>query len=294
MKAHPWRSNQQPATAGGLPSKARALVNRDEDRRIDEDGTTDMREPRNLMRGLQEELRRMNIESLELLPLAAVGKMTTFISHDLRNHLSVIYANLELLTDDKAYERNSPDLVEEVRSAIGDMADMLDSLLLFARTGQSLRPGLESLYQLIERAVDLVRFHPSARNVEIVIEDRPTIKSWVNGKKLCRAFFNILLNACEAASRGPEPGKVGVALFENESLIYVRVVDSGPGVPDSIREALFQPFVTDGKAHGTGLGLAIAECTARDHGGSVNLEQSIFGNTVFTLHLPKVAMEAQQ
>jgi hypothetical protein len=60
--------------------------------------------------------------------------------------------------------------------------------------------------------------------------------------------------------------------FENESLIYVRVVDSGPGVPDSIRETLFQPFVRDGKPHGTGLGPAIAECTARDHGRSVNPE----------------------
>jgi signal transduction histidine kinase len=81
--------------------------------------------------------------------------------------------------------------------------------------------------------------------------------------------------------------------FENESLIYVRVVDSGPGVPDSIRETLFQPFVRDGKPHGTGLGPAIAECTARDHGGSANPEESTFGNTVFTLYLPKVAMEAQ-
>jgi hypothetical protein len=52
--------------------------------------------------------------------------------------------------------------VEEVRSAIRDMADMLDSLLLFAPTGQSLRPGLESLNRIIEHAVDLVRFHPSA------------------------------------------------------------------------------------------------------------------------------------
>jgi signal transduction histidine kinase len=120
------------------------------------------------MRGLQEELRRTNIELLEILSLAAAGKMTTFISHDLRNHRSVICGNLELLTDDKACGRNGSDLVEEVRSAIRDMADMLDSLLLFAPTGQSLRPGLESLNQLIEHAVDLVRFYPAARNVEMV------------------------------------------------------------------------------------------------------------------------------
>jgi hypothetical protein len=63
----------------------RAFVNRNEDRRIDEDGTSDIREPRNLMRGLQEELRRTNIELLEI-------------------------GNLELLTDDKACGRNGSDL----------------------------------------------------------------------------------------------------------------------------------------------------------------------------------------
>jgi signal transduction histidine kinase len=263
----------------------RSLLKRKDNRQLDEDRTSHARKLRHTMRGLQEELRRAHCELVKLRPLAATGRMTSLISHDLRNYLSAIWANLELVTDTKTSMVDGSPLVEEMGLAIRDMADMLDSLLLFAQTGQSLQPGLESLNQIVEHAVNMVRLHPSAQNVKVVIEDGPIIKSWVDGGKLRRAFYNILLNACQAANKGQAPRSVGVTLSENQNLIAVRVVDSGPGVPDSIRGSLFQPFVTN--RGGIGLGLAIADCTARDHGGYVSLEGSKFGHTVFCLYISR-------
>jgi nitrogen-specific signal transduction histidine kinase len=64
-----------------------------------------------------------------------------------------------------------------------------------------------------------------------------------------------------------------------------------PGVPDCIRNALFKPFVSADKVGGTGLGLAMAEEAARVHGGSLNIEQSIPGKTVFVLQLPNCLLD---
>jgi signal transduction histidine kinase len=65
------------------------------------------------------------------------------------------------------------------------------------------------------------------------------------------------------------------------------ISDNGPGIPDSVRKTLFEPFVTAGKPHGTGLGLALARRIAEEHGGSVRLAESNPGRTVFTLSLTK-------
>jgi signal transduction histidine kinase len=78
-----------------------------------------------------------------------------------------------------------------------------------------------------------------------------------------------------------------VDLTEVDERIYVTILDNGPGIPPSIRKMLFDPFVTAGKPNGTGLGLTMARRIAEEHGGSVCLEESNRGRTVFTLSLTK-------
>ncbi len=72
----------------------------------------------------------------------------------------------------------------------------------------------------------------------------------------------------------------------------IRVEDNGQGVPASIRDTMFEPFVSSGKHNGTGLGLTLAHRIAQEHGGSVVLEQSIAGKTVFAMHLAKSRLRA--
>jgi signal transduction histidine kinase len=76
-----------------------------------------------------------------------------------------------------------------------------------------------------------------------------------------------------------------------DSCNYIRVQDSGQGVPDSIRNLLFHPFVSVKNMGGIGLGLTIAQHAARAHGGCLNLEESSRGKTIFVLQLPKYASE---
>jgi signal transduction histidine kinase len=100
-----------------------------------------------------------------------------------------------------------------------------------------------------------------------------------------RAFFNLLLNACEATAQ--RQGQIRVDLHSSAESFEVRVADNGPGIPSSIRSTLFDPFVSSGKPNGTGLGLAIVNKIIRDHGGSVSVEQTSEVGTVFLVKLPR-------
>jgi signal transduction histidine kinase len=83
---------------------------------------------------------------------------------------------------------------------------------------------------------------------------------------------------------------VSITLDETDEWIRLQVTDNGPGVPESIRVTLFQPFVSEGKQGGVGLGLTLANKIAEEHGGSVNLERSGNGRTVFVLTLAKATL----
>lgn len=235
-------------------------------------------------------LERARKELIEAERLATIGRMASSISHDLRHYLSAVYANAEFLGYESANAAERSELLAEVRLGIEGMLELIDSLLIFSRTGQSLQPGYESLALITERAITLVRAHPDAQGVSIAWDPLPQIEAWLDVRKIERAIYNLLLNACQAAKHGRGMPAVHLALTEAEDWINVKVQDNGPGVPESIRVTLFQPFVSEGKQGGSGLGLTIANRVAEEHGGGVTLEESRPGRTVFTLSLSKTAL----
>jgi len=95
------------------------------------------------------------------------------------------------------------------------------------------------------------------------------------------------LNACQSARQSRGQREVVVSLHGDETTVSVTITDSGPGVPEGIREILFDPFVSQGKQKGTGLGLTLAWSVAREHGGDVKLVSSQMGKTVFRLQVSR-------
>jgi signal transduction histidine kinase len=140
---------------------------------------------------------------------------------------------------------------------------------------------------VVERAVAAAKSHPDGQNVSITIGKFPPVEADIDARNLESAIYNLLLNACHAAMRSTHVPEVRVHLTEIEERIYVTVLDNGPGVPAAVRRTLFDPFVTAGKPNGTGLGLTLARRVAEEHGGSICLEESNSGRTVFTLSLTK-------
>jgi signal transduction histidine kinase len=275
-----------------LLAGARALGSGNFDYRLTGGGTKELRELSLAFDTMRNQLRRSQQELVESARLAVIGRMASSISHDLRHYLSAIYANAEFLSNPATPSAERDELMLDVQLAVQGMTDVLESLLVFSRTGKSLHPTYESFGGLIERAVGMVRVHPEAHGVAIQVENLPPSEGRMDARMIERAVFNLLINAAQAARTGPPPPLVKVRLTETPHLIELRITDSGPGVPAAIRDTLFEPFVSDGKRRGIGLGLTIANRIAQEHSGRVYLENSHPGHTTFVLSLPHAILAA--
>src|SRR5258708_9376730 len=219
--------------------------------------------------------------------MSAIGRMTCSISHDMRHSLTAIYANAEFLERDDICACVRADLLLEIQEAVLAMTERIDSLLEFGSNGRKSPLVRVRVSLVVEKAVAAMKCHPDGRNVSITVGKFPPTEADINARNLESAIYNLLLNACQAATRSIHVPEVKVHLTEVDEQICVTISDNGPGVPASVRRTLFDPFVTVGKSNGTGLGLTIARRIAEEHGGSVCLLASNAGRTVFTLSLRK-------
>jgi signal transduction histidine kinase len=237
--------------------------------------------------GLRNEARhRAPSHLIEAERMSAIGWMTCSISHDMRHSLTAIYANAEFLERHDICASVRADLVLEIQEAVLAMTERIDSLLQFGSGRKS--PLVHAPVSLVvEKAVAAVKLHPDGRNVSITVGKFPLAEADLDARNLESAIYNLLLNACQAATRSTHGPEVKVHLTEVDERICVTISDNGPGIPASVRRTLFDPFVTAEKPNGTGLGLTLARRIAEEHGGSVCLEESNRERTVFTLSLTK-------
>jgi signal transduction histidine kinase len=225
--------------------------------------------------------------------------MASSVSHDLRHYLAAVYANAEFLASPSLPSAERAELFEEIRLAVNGTTDLLDSLLIFSRTGTALQRVPTTMTSLVERALALVRTHPDAERVTVRMErsDADTTAA-LDTKQVERAIYNLLLNACQSARESTGQREVNVSLSADNETVSVMILDSGPGVAEAIRNSMFDPFVSQGKQKGTGLGLTLAWSVAREHDGDVKLVSSRPGETVFRLtvarHLLQVPGSAKE
>ena len=268
-----------------LVDGARALGRGNFDSHFPSGGTAEVRELSSAFNHMRLELQASQRALVDSERLATIGRMASSISHDLRHYISAIFANAEFLSLPSTPQPEREELIFEVSEAVHGMTDLLDSLLLFSRTGKALTLSYEYIPYLVERAVGLLRAHPEAKSLQVALDALPSIEGWVDATKVVRAIFNLLLNACQAANRGALTPSVTLDLTGDERMIRIRITDNGPGIPASLVATMFEPFVSRGRETGTGLGLTLAQHIAQEHGGLVRLQESAPGRTVFEISL---------
>jgi signal transduction histidine kinase len=267
-----------------LVEGVRALERGDFHHPLDSRGGDEVAELTRVFDRMRSSLLKTQRELLEAEQLATIGRMASSISHDLRHSLAAIVANSEFLCDSHLTSAQREELYQEVRTGVNLMTDLIDSLLEFARTRESLNPAYSNICDTVQRSVQAVRLHPRHHDRSIEVHCDGLCTGWFDSRKLERALSNLLLNACEASPA--VGGKVEVAVHENAGAITVEVSDDGPGVADSIRDKLFHPFVSYGKENGTGLGLTVVQKIVQDHGGEIVVERTLNARTVFRIVLP--------
>jgi len=276
---------------GNLVNGVRALEVGDFHYALDARGGDEVAEVTGAFNRMRASLLKTQQELLEAERLATIGRMASSISHDLRHSLAAIVANAEFLLESRLSSEQREELYQEVRIAVNQMTELLDSLLEFSRTRESLRLAHGSVKESVERVVQAVRTHPRFHPVWITVRQEGDCSGWFDSKKLERALYNLILNACEAISG--DNGRVNIELTQMPGSVLVRVTDNGRGIPESIRGKLFDPFVSAGKENGTGLGLTVVQKIVQDHGGDVVVEKTSDVGTIFRLTLPLSASSAE-
>lgn len=226
------------------------------------------------------EIRRRAEQARLAENLRHVGELAGGVAHELRNSLATIRGYLSLA--ERAVPEGAagdPASLAEIRRESDHLQRVLEDFLSFARPG-SVRLERVDLGRLATRAAADPALGEAAVEVRLD-EERP---HHLDGdpQLLERAVRNLLHNAVQASPPG-EP--VTVEVVEDDGHLVLRVCDRGRGVPEEIRESLFDPFVS-GRADGVGLGLALARRIVLLHGGELDLAGRPGGGTVARMRLP--------
>ena len=214
--------------------------------------------------------------------LSALGRLSAGLAHELRNPLNTLnvltYAMRERSEASGSWRAD----LEVVTSELQRMNLLLDQFLDFARPRPP-RFERQRVEEIVTETLYLVGPEAGKRGVEVEASlSNETPEVWADGDQLKQVFLNLALNALQAMNRG---GRLAVDSGAAQGGVVVRFHDTGAGIPDAIRERLFEPFCTT-RAGGTGLGLAVARRIIDAHSGGLSLESEAGRGTTASVWLP--------
>lgn len=227
---------------------------------------------------------------LEANPIG--GPLAGLIYHDLCHPLTSILAYSELLAEADLESWQRKDFHKEIRFAISRMNDLISLLLESAKSHEDLRAEATDIRETVRRAIRVVAVRPEFSRTVITYEHEGLTEGRFDPGQLQRVITNVVLNACEAVSA--VSGRVDVKSSGRQNQVEITISDNGPGIPESIRHAVFQPFVSYGKTGGTGLGLAIVQKILRTRGGEIYLDSTGKEGTFFRVVLPYVILHCEE
>ena len=215
--------------------------------------------------------------------LMTIGQMLSSVLHDLKGPMTVIsgYSQLMAQIDDGA-ER--AEMAESIRRQVHQFNDMTREVMAYVRGERRVFARKVYLQLFVDAVTEVLEPEFDGGEVLFVVENEARNRGYFDERKMMRVVTNIARNARQAMKGG---GTVKWVLSDvSDGGVLFRIEDNGPGIPESIRDTLFEAFTTSGKPEGTGLGLAIVRRIVEDHGGSVSFTTRTGAGTCFNIRLP--------
>lgn len=253
--------------------------------RIDERGPAEVKD---LARELNSMARAVEERERELVRserLAAVGKIAAMITHEVRNPLSSIGLNTELLDDELGEDqKEARDLVRAIHREVDRLTAITEEYLSLARLPKP-KPAPEAVNSLVSSLAGFVRADLAAKQVTLEVElSESDPIGFIDAAQIRQCLINLVRNASEAvATKGG--GTVTLRTRRSSDRILVEVSDDGPGIAPEVLPRMFDPFFST-KEGGSGLGLALTQQIVKDHGGDLSVESTLGRGTTFTVSVP--------
>ena len=217
--------------------------------------------------------------------LAAIGKMAAHVTHEIRNPLSAISLNIELLEEELSADGGRAEakaLLGAVAREVGRLENLSEEYLRLARLPS---PRMEDgdLVALVRDVTQFTKKEMERANCAVqIMAPKHVPSAMFDEAQIRQALLNLLRNAREAMVDG---GDITVSVLAVGMSVVLRVEDRGGGIAEGIQMRVFDPFFST-KGEGTGLGLAITRRIVDAHGGAIGCEPRDGGGTTFSIALP--------
>jgi len=235
---------------------------------------------------------------------AELAELAGGFIHEIKNHLSTLGLNLQLLAEDfhepqSQRERRAHDRISRLQGECERLVDVSNDFLRFARVKDlELKPA--NLNGVIEELVDFFGPTAKAANIEIKVylpADLPPVA--LDQEMFKQALLNLLLNAQQAMTPQDQPesttrgGELTIQAAREPDGVCLSLIDTGRGMPPDVAAKVFRPFFSTRKG-GTGLGLATTRKVIEAHGGTIDVQSEVGRGTKFTIRLPAVSQPHQE
>ncbi len=239
--------------------------------------------------------------------MAELGDLTSNLAHEIRNPLSIIKINLQLLSEDISHfmkDAQMPDgfdfskiddperkfrrqlrKLETVTGEANRLADTLTDFMKYAGR-MELHPARNDINQLLDELVDFYEPQALAKNVQLRSSlSHTSAFCRVDADHFKQAILNLFINATQAMSE--TGGELIIRSTSRDAEIYIEIIDTGPGIPPEQAEKIFNPYFTT-RSGGTGLGLPTCRRIIEEHQGHIDLHSEPGKGTSFTIVLPLI------
>jgi len=233
---------------------------------------------------MERELREIQQALLQSEKLAAMGRLTSQIAHELNNPIYGIMNTLELLKTEIPPESKRRRILDLSLSEIQRLSEMLRNMLSFSKPEEEKRRPIK-IDELIEGILLVMEKQMRESNIQVEISFNPDIPEiMASTNQMRQVMLNILKNAKEAMPKG---GTLTVRTSREDNRVLIHIQDTGMGVPEEIRDKIFEAFfTTKQKVKGVGLGLSVCYGIIKDHGGDIKVESEEGKGTTFIISLP--------
>ena len=268
-----------------LRDGARRIAAGDYASRISERGPAEVRELAREFNSMGRAVEERERELVRSERLAAVGKMVRVVVHEVRNPLSAIGLNTELLEDElPADATEARALCHAIHREVDRLTAVTEDYLAFAKLPKP-KLGHEPVNTMVNALAAFVREDLAARNVILETQLAPGDPiANVDGAQIRQCLINLVRNATDAVAAKGE-GKVTLRTRATGKRIEIDVADTGIGIASDALPKLFDPFFST-KEGGNGLGLALTQQIIRDHGGDLRVDSTVGTGTTFTVSVP--------
>jgi signal transduction histidine kinase len=232
---------------------------------------------------------KANRDLLAAERLATIGKMAAHVTHEIRNPLSSLALNVEMLEEElDPSDAEAVALLRAIKTEVDRLTSLSERYLSVARRKPP-RFEQEDLGELCRESLEFMRGDLERHGIVARLEvgkNLPPVR--VDEGQIRQVLYNLVRNAREAMPRG---GTVTIAVVASANGgVDVTVDDEGLGMDEATRDKLFEPFFTT-KGHGTGLGLVISREVVEAHGGRISCE-ALSPGTRFRIHLPSAQSDS--